>query len=193
MFPRLEQHCFGHHIPESIEDGDFESAYNYLRENGADLRRGDLIFFDQEYGYRNNGVAIFDGDNIIELSIDIDPYGELPSQFHVIEDNVSINYWKEIDDLPGIAHNDIVWFNHKLITNYNLCFGPIEDNNYAIYALFNYMNQSYRIIFDFESNFNQEDITKCRYLLESKEPIVFGTESYNYYHSMNNYTLFIKL
>lgn len=142
MFPRIEGHCFTHHVPGPIDPRDYDpteycadydsedscdeffetsdpldAALKYLRKRNADLRRGDLIVFDvfskATPKNRNNGIAIFDGTKIMLLSYNLDKYGSLPQEFRVIEDKVPLNYWKDVDDTKrGIGHNSIVWFNH---------------------------------------------------------------------------------
>ena len=130
MFPRQEQHCFSHHIPPTIvtptEDAiisadELSIALKYLKSKNSDLRKGDLVIFDSTTGYRNDGVAIFNGEKILDLYADVDDYGSLPPEFHVIEDQVPINYWTYLGDndtTRGITHNNIVWFNHLLVQDH---------------------------------------------------------------------------
>ena len=164
MFPRQEQHCFSHHIPADVitpaedtmfEDNELENALKYLRSQNADLRKGDLILFDAKIGYRNTGVAIFDGERVVDLYSEVDEYGSLPPQLHVIEDGVSINYWGyngDTDTTRGIAHNNIVWFNHLLVRDQcleNLQYHHIRNGLYGISTTFTYNNIVYTIIFDY--------------------------------------------
>lgn len=163
MYPRESGHCLSHHIPAkkvnlgnwNMEDNAeaYIQALEYLWRHNADLRKDDLVIFDSDAGYSNNGVAIFDGENIIDLYFEIDDYGSLPPKFRVIEGGVPLNYWAEIDDIPsgyGIAHNRIVWFNHRLVRDQclaNLTYGMFDEEYYCIFTFFNYRDITYNIIF----------------------------------------------
>src|SRR5438105_2678155 len=103
MYPRAGGHCFSHHIPREVVKLDDDTYFNeenarialdFLRKGNNDLVKGDLIIFDSIESYRNEGVAIFDGEKIIDISHEPDLYGTLPQQFHVIEDEVPIKYWE---------------------------------------------------------------------------------------------------
>lgn len=184
MYPRKEGHCLSHHIPKCIvsslesydkieetipdfddddnndndNDSDFYQNYivalNYLKSMNADLVKGDLILFDCAIGYRNQGVAIFDGEQIIDLEYDVDDYGALPSKFHVIENGVPLNYWSYVGDTDatiGIDHNQYVWFNHVLVWEQcvaNLTYGQTQGK-YAIYTSFMFEQKQYKIMFEY--------------------------------------------
>ena len=230
MFPRFGQHCFSHHIPIELvndvnDDFDdallqpesFQIALNYLRERNADLRKGDLILFDSKIGYRNNGVAIFDGVNIVELYGEVDDYGSLPREFRVIEDNVPINYWKDIDEEDdtkrGITHNNIVWFDHALVRDQclkNLRYCIIEGDKHGIMTTFVFNQVHYWIIFDYSDcgisgiNYATLEIkdpvhlshvlNKCQQTLQGDDLIIFENENISeVYESNNGHTLFCQL
>lgn len=83
---------------------------NNMIKDGYNLVRGDilvLLFLDP--GYRNDGLMIYDGDNIVKLDDVLDEYGSVPSQFKVITE-FPILYWSEI-----IGHNMIVHFDLKSV------------------------------------------------------------------------------
>jgi len=193
MFPRESNHCFSHHIPSNIaqlKQDDYDLAHiteqcaialSYLRSQNADLRKGDLILFDANIGYRNDGVCIFNGDRIVDLYAEVDDYGSLPPEFRVIENNVPLLYWKDIDDTDngrGISHNSIVWFNHHLVKDQclsNLQFSLLETNRFAIHTRFTYLNTTYRIIFDHTELQNcQLDRTTYEFLIPSQKEIVLS-------------------
>lgn len=218
-FPRRSQHCVSHHIPITVatdvsSPNDLSNALTYLHEIKADLVRGDLILFDSEAGYRNNGVGIFTGTEIIELYYEIDDYGSLPPDFHVIEDNVSIGYWEYIDDTDterGIDHNNIVWFDHTLVRDQcirNIIYTVIEDSKHAVLTSFTFNGQSYRIIYDYAyTDSVRDDVNNKTYsfknnaardkVLHSFKQLFeldllsnFDTVSDFYPESSNNFTLF---
>ena len=175
MYPRAEGHCFAHHVPGSISDYNWEdycedydsdnscddayeantpfgAALTYLQNTKADLRKGDLVIFDRTGGYRNEGVTIFNGKEIVNLFTEVVDYGSVSQEFRVIEDGVPLTYWKNIDEEDptkhGIAHNEFVWFNHALVRDQcleNATYGLI-DGGYAIYTTFVYEDKKYRII-----------------------------------------------
>jgi len=96
-------HCVSHHIPIDVisvadmdefspednnefleEDGDLTTmnhrkALLYLQNRKVDLVKGDLIIFDAVAGYRNQGISIYNGTNIVSLSTDLSCYGCLPN------------------------------------------------------------------------------------------------------------------
>ena len=71
-------------------------------------------------GYRNDGIAIFDGEKIINLDFESDDYGTLPSQFTVLQLTTTghrypVNYWHDVfqEGWLGLTHNHYVWFDHR--------------------------------------------------------------------------------
>lgn len=162
MYPRASGHCFSHHIPSTvvslkdsplISEHELSKALIYLREIRVDLVKGDLVLFDSNIGYRNEGVAIFNGDKIVELSDDVDDYGSVPQELRVIEDGVPINYWAYLDDTDigrGITHNSIVWFNHMLVQDQclrNITYTTVGKSKSTFLTWFNYSGQQYHIIY----------------------------------------------
>ena len=228
MLPRAEGHCFAHHVPGACNrdvthhcdayDSDelytmkdpLGAALKYLRTKQADLRRGDLIIFDDESSYRNRNIRIFNGEYIIELEPDKAGYRKLPSQFRVIEGNVPITYWDDIDSEDpteeGISQYTVVWFNHVPVRDQcleNMWYGRIEDGEYAVFTTFTYKDQGeYRIIFDYTGTIScnsgtyeiprivAKTVLQCfREYLESDDLIPFETDGFGY--SGNGRTLFL--
>jgi len=193
VYPRITGHCACHNIPTSVaipEDNgslilrvDMDKALRYLQSIKADLVRGDLIIFDSIVQYHNEGIAIFNGREIINLCYDenVDRNGHLPQEFRVIEGGVPIDYWEDrqfICDNPvrGIECNSHIWFDHKVVLAEcieNIQYGCIETGEYCIFTTFMYNkpnevdlshirdtkvsqmynNQEYRIIFDYADTF----------------------------------------
>ena len=158
---RSSNHCYTHYVNFHQENEDFldERESNeilmILKDSNADLRRGDLISTQSKHGYRNEGIAIYDGVNIVNLCVDYDDYGCVPKQFKVIEE-FPINYWSDhfqIQDLTkrGIDHNCIVWFNHDLVKDQciiNINFKMINDGKFGAFTQFNYNDKIYFIVLD---------------------------------------------
>jgi hypothetical protein len=223
MYPRQQRHCVCHHIPaneiilavESVPSRhEMDLALRYLRKNGADLIKGDLVIFDANAGYRNDGVTIFDGNQIVDLYAEIDDYGSLPPTFHVIEEDVPISYWKDIDETDigrGIAHNNIVWFDHRLVREQcirNIQYKVIEGGKYAIFTTFNFNGHNYRIIYDYVDDL-YDFIDKNTYYLQTdplrtdtvtmfQEKLMrnklfpFDYESESYAEANDDFTLFVE-
>lgn len=208
MYPRSSGHCYTHMITTGTIELDPDTqpseyilyqALVFLKNTKADLVKGDLIVFEEAAGYRNSGVTIFDGNKIIPLDYTIDDYGSLPSIFHVIENDVPITYWQDTATEHGIVHNNIVWFNHKLVLNQcgtNITYGPLPDK-YAIYTWFQYNSQIYYIVLDTTDNMDDLKPSKIDYyrkkldyiLTTSKDLIIFSCYSPSYPDLTN--TLFI--
>lgn len=163
MYPRPSGHCISHHIPAEVitlqcevlpSRKEMDDALNYLKKQGADLVKGDLVIFDADTGYRNLGVTIYDGNKIIDLSDEPDEYGTLPQIFRVIEDGVPVDYWSDRDKTDtgrGITHNSIVWFDHSEVLQQclqNILYSRIEGGMCAINTYFRYSGKNCRIIFD---------------------------------------------
>lgn len=107
----------------------------------VDLVRGDLICFEGIHCYRNTGICIFDGKKLLNLSFEYDEYGHLPKKFHVINNNVPIQYWSWAH--RGIDHNSIIWFDQTQVKQQcldNIVFGKssahttfvINDKSYIM-------------------------------------------------------------
>ena len=224
-YPRSSKHCMAHHIPESVSspdytegllnEEDFNIVIKYLDDIDADVVKGDLIIFDSEVGYINNGKAIFNDQKIMDLDYDIDDYGALPKEFHVIENDVPIKYWEDKYEeqqfkglhVIGIDDNTIVWFNHSLVRDEclaNIQYGIVEDNEYGIYTTFIYDGKEYKIILDYTDDlgrdeyvamgtfeieseiWKQEHIEEFRELLLSDKDIVFEYTNESYEINSDN-------
>lgn len=236
MFPREDGHCHTHHVPGSIRDVDldpedydeefgeefyqgtaFETALAWLMKKKHDVRRGDLIIFDKDAGYRNQGVAIFNGTKIVHLYYEIDDYGSLPEEFRVIEEGVPITYWADISatkNTPawyGIQHNDIVWFDHKLVLKEclrNLQYGKVDKDKYGIFTTFVFGNGLYYIIFDYTNqlaeapSFNHEncsidDHNVVQFCIDVYRKMLLHDELFSFELTSDSYesddgTLFVK-
>jgi len=170
-FPRLSGHCESFDVSQFVDDMNHELSsrnflteeiFNYILEKLYDsnynLVRGDLICFEGLNSYRNDGVYIFNGNKIVELSYEIDDYGHLPEEFTVINNNVPIRYWQYNEDHKGISHNNLVWFDHKLVKQQ--CIDNIIDVNDELFTTFKYNNKIYKI-YAYRSEFDEESrITK---------------------------------
>lgn len=107
------------------------------------LVKGDLILFCGRNAYRNDGIAIYDGANIINLDYEIDDYGSLPTCFNVITNDVPVDYWVDLTNKKGISHNSIVWLDHSTIKQQ--CIDGVKIVNGRVTVNFDYNDKSYTL------------------------------------------------
>jgi hypothetical protein len=181
VFPR-PRFCGSHLITqdliiasdEVLTPHHLERALNYLQENRADLVKGDLIVFEALSGYRNQGIAIYDGEEIIGLNYSLCDYGALPLKFRVIEEGVPLDYW--IGGEVNLGYNSIVWFDHSLVRVQcleNLTYARLseEGGKYAIFTSFSADDRGYQIVFSnhLEGCLEHGDIDKDDYHFFSED------------------------
>lgn len=162
-YPRSTGYCLKHYIPENIVSPKFEldhtqdeldKALKYLRSINADLVKGDLVIFEKYAGYRNYGVTIFDGHNIIDLDDGpvnyerMEELGTLPSNFRVIESGIPIRYWHPPSG--GIDNDYIVYFNHSKVLDQ--CLNNIVASPFY-HTTFVFNNITYRIVYIYPPHF----------------------------------------
>jgi hypothetical protein len=220
MYPRSTGHTKVHYVPETIvstEDADLtseelEKGLQYLRSQSADLIYGDLVAFESAIGYRNEGLAIFDGEKIINLDAEPDDYGTLPEKFHVITNGVPIDYWHGSQEPnSAICHNTHVWFDPTPVLDQclaNIQYSRLQDQQsekWAIFTTFEYEGRMYRIILDLSpADLVDEDTGKLtdegtvdemcqkfRRILESPDPILFYLHDIDSLFDRDDYTLFV--
>lgn len=182
-FPRESGHCFSFDVSEyqyikdlkkeGIKFDYFDSnpTIDYdFRSHGVDyddifkktlvllsdknLVKGDLILFCGTKLYRNAGIAIYDGVNIIKLDYEYNQYGTLPKCFTVISNDVPVDYWVDYPHKKGISYNSIVWFDHFVIKQRCIEGIKIEDGRVTIN--FEFQDKSY-IIYDL-TDYQYEDM-----------------------------------
>lgn len=171
-FPRESGHCFSfdvseyqyikdlkksgvrfeNFVSEPIVDYDFRSHevdYDDIFKrtlallSDKNLVKGDLILFCEEKRYRNEGVAIYDGENIIKLDYEYDEHGTLPKCFTVITNEAPIVYWVNYPRKKGISHNSVVWFDHFSVKQQCIAGAKIENGRVII--TFECQGKSYTI------------------------------------------------
>lgn len=169
-FPREEKRCVVHTIHEDIissdtQDDDKNSIIlNYIYDTNMDVIRGDLVIFNCEY---RNGVdvkniykceiGIFDGIGLQKLGYNkYTDSGILPPEFHVIEDNVPIQYWTKTLLYKSIFDDHNIYFDHNFVKDQcvnNIVYETMDIFNcsdiYGIYTWFIYNNTKYYIIYDY--------------------------------------------
>lgn len=98
------------YIEDYFEPENFQQYADSLMEaveaEGIELKKGDLVR-SEENDYRNDGVLIFDGQQLRDLDAWPDDYGVLPKEFAIPE------------FLPGnieLAHNNYIWLNTREVT-----------------------------------------------------------------------------
>lgn len=81
------------------ENGKFEQFDYRYRLDMRYVFYGDLIRVTtpvKNSSYRNDGLFIFDGDKLVNLSAEWDEYGSIPPEFEIKEDNlIGPEYWIE--------------------------------------------------------------------------------------------------
>lgn len=149
-------------------------AQAYWKEKFPDLKRGNLIAIDPP-DYRNDGVYIYNGKNVEDLYNDLDDYGSIGPNYHVISD-FPIKYWSQY-----VGHNRIVWVSFDFLSSLGagITYHPlatlkdgvlvenrqniieyeddIEDIQQLIgYFEFMYQGREYRILVEDESGWDDD-------------------------------------
>lgn len=208
---RSADHCYTHYVnfnPENenlLTEKEADKILIILKDSNADLRRGDLISTLPKHGYRNEGIAIYDGVNIINLSDlgDYD-YGCVPKQFKVIQE-FSINYWSDNSQIlditkRGIDHNNIIWFDHNIVKDQcimNITHKIVNDGKFGIITQFIYNTKIYYIVLDdgedgYEEYLENNTAVDIQILKEklleylNSDCIVFESQSQVYLNPENN-------
>lgn len=131
-------YCGAHFV--NVSNNDYDNFEDYAKNamkllTKSKLKYGDLILSKPDIGYRNQGVNIFDGVNIVALETEPDDYGCLPKKFTVLQPNflpngkkiksVRKDYWHA--GKHYIDHNTYVMFDY---TRYDTQFidNIIYDN-----------------------------------------------------------------
>lgn len=139
-YPRTSGKCLRHSPPQDLicklytkSPDRFSNIVKYFNENdnNIDLVKGDLFKIDAINSY------IFDGNTLIMNNYDFD-------EFHVIENNVPIYYWKD--------YSSIAYFNHNLVKDQcisNIKYELLINNKYGIFTSFIYDKTKYNIIYDY--------------------------------------------
>lgn len=161
--PHPGGHCLAHHIAD-LSSEETDEALMELRGQGSDLRWGDLIIFDSEAGYRNEGIMIFNGTEIVSLDYDgPDDYGTVPAEFEVITNGVPISYWRATAAIEGVSHNSYVWFNLEPVRDQclnNIKTDLVEHGMRFIWTHFDFGGQTYRILASVETFYRADEITR---------------------------------
>ena len=195
-FPRVEGHCKSHDLSSIIDDeykdlleDDMEDLNPIKRDIldklldkmcnfNFDLIKGDLIAISGFDDYRNDGIYIFDGCQIIGLDYKIDDYGSLPNEFTVINNGVPVNYWYDIGNeeyTKGISHNNIVYFDHSSVKDQ--CLANISDSDGHLKTHFKYDDKVYTIVALTEYDSDQS-IFRSKFVraIENNDKLIFNTE-----------------
>lgn len=175
-YPRITGSAMTHIIPSNMHDSD---NLKYLHKIKTDLVKGDIIV--------TKHLMIFDGYKIITLD-----NNSIPKQFHVIEDNIPIHYWKTAYE-NNQNLDQSVYFNHKLVINQ--CIDNINENSF-VGTYFIYDNTKYYIIFDHGIPIGHDpnlyifdDFRKI--LLDGRDLFFDINSTYNRYGKMSNNTLYL--
>lgn len=164
-FPRNEGKAFIHNIPNNIVF-DKHVIINYLYDY-INIIKGDLVKIDYNVEKSltfDDEIMIFDGLDLKKLNINRYFDYILPEEFHVIENDVPINYWNDVVDKYDRRfhkrhfNDQHIWFNYSLIKNQeNIKYRSMnkfgvkngDDGLFGIYTKFRYNNIKYYIILDY--------------------------------------------
>lgn len=124
-----------------------------------EIKKGDIVLFEEIVGYRNDGLVIITEENqklsINILSGDFDEYGHIPSNFYAITD-YSPWYWKGI-----LEHNRIIWLNENiwnLIKKSEILFEKESLGKNLFYVLIKYKDQDYKIKLDLDTKDSKKEL-----------------------------------
>jgi hypothetical protein len=96
----------------------FQKILDKIDTSALDLKRGDVVgLVDYPgYGYRNDGKVMWDGQHLVQLTDEIDDYGQVPPIFVVGREFDNAKYWQHDvqqseNDRPYwmIEHNNFVY------------------------------------------------------------------------------------
>lgn len=211
-FPRKEGHCQAHDITKFAGHNQYDtSLYDLLlnaKYNGYGfnkiqnlildelygtntyLVRGDLIILDNDY--TNTGLYIFDGFKIRELDFKFNLNGILPQNFTVINNNVSIDYWKHITKWKknsnmcekiiinrGIRGKYKFWFDHDYVKKQCLDNIKYELTPNIITTNFIYNNINYIIRASYDNQDIFININRFRKILDSSDKLLLHKNTYD--------------
>jgi len=167
FIPRSTGYSAKHTVPAEIVTfkhtsdpsvSELNLGLTYLRNCFADIRTGDIVEFEGNSGYRNDGITIFDGKHLVDLYRGIDENGMIPRCFRVILGGVPVDYWhSQSQDFGYIAHNYNVWFNHHAYISQcvaNIKYGFLIKGFFAIFTTFVYNNILYTIVYEYCESIN---------------------------------------
>lgn len=97
-YENVKDNCYPPVMNEYLNQ---EPVITYLKEQG--IKRGDIIEITEVSGFRNDGLAIWDGNKVQELATEPDDYGTVPPTFFVGEEFLT-DHWE-----GHIFHNQYVW------------------------------------------------------------------------------------
>lgn len=223
-FPRIEGHCEAYDIHKFVNyngydislydlllnakyydsDNEFNRIQNLildeLYETNTCLVRGDLIIFYSD-DHSNMGSWIFDGIKIMELDFNSNFNGMLPEDFTVINNNVSIDYWKHITKWKknsnnmeyiivkrGIRGYHKIWFDHICVQKQCLDNIKYETEMNIITTNFIYNNINYIIRAVYNSSDLLTNINRFRIILNASNKLFLSNNDddiFNIYDHMS--------
>lgn len=186
--PRAEGRCKSYTLTGIFDLPEYKDQYVEITEKHLKLatakltacaRRGDIVVFEEISGYRNNGIAIFNGNEVENLECEYEEDGHVPKSYHVIEDNVPITYW--VKDVHGYN----VWFTHQLVIDQlteNLLYGDLQTRGKGIFTKFDYNNKTYYMVWDesFVDDQLEDDLVYREIQLEKAREYIEMTEEINF-------------
>jgi hypothetical protein len=178
-FPRKEGRCKLFKIPNEVfytanEKHDYKIPEIALEKGLEYLQNEDLVFGDlAEYEYMlgsvlknryvNTGLAIYDGERLVNLYLNLIDHGSLHAIFQVIKNGVPTDYWRDY-----IKYNYFVWFDVSPV--YEEIIANITVDDSYIHTYFHYEGGEYYIYLADEG----EDIEKFKECLSESRVLPFS-------------------
>lgn len=148
---------------------------------GNKLKRGDIVAFADQIGYRNMGKSIYDGNDLVSLDyLSADDYGIVPKEF-TIGDEFTLNHWmKEVSFVnddgkliyggPLIDHNTYVWLDARKYRKEMIGNITLDEEAYSYFTYFDTKNGRVNV----EINIDAKELFISH--LFNEEPIIVEVE-----------------
>ena len=175
-------------ILNSVEDECSREAFTIILNNFNENNREFLR------NYNNRGRAIFDGYEIINLCHGIDDYDALPSEFCVLEYDISIDYWRDYRHWIGGILSNIIWFNHVPVKDE--CLDNINCCQYDIFTKFHYNGKKYKLMTNsLDIGYNSEilNVIYKESVIGAFRSLLLGTHKLMCYYKEVNDVLYINV
>lgn len=113
---------------------DIKELIQYTEPIKHTMKKGDIIFVENDIGYRNTGKYLYDGKEVVNLSSDMDDYGTIP----LWAMDLPMTYFTMPSKaLNGEGNGELGIIDHN-------AFIPIARNKEEVSAWVNKINEAYR-------------------------------------------------
>ena len=150
--------CGVHQVSLEFDDGIQPELLSEAKDQLISPQFGDLVILDQMHEYRNDGVVIYDCENVIDLDYEYDDYGHLPSKFRILEapHHFPLNYWhSRSDGKRRIAHNVCVWYDYRKNADEILTSAKYLEEHCFESKFTAPDSKTYRFVYEFENEYEE--------------------------------------